>query len=116
MEAHVEGGGGGGGSAIPAYSCYTLSRAEAAPAQASPTGGGPSCASGSHSGTAADHATCVVVGLSLSNNGLRGALQEGLFIQLLHLQWVDFRGNELTGVLEECNEIYQQLYPHRITA
>ena len=24
--------------------------------------------------------------------------------------------DELAGVLEECNEIYQQLYPHRITA
>ena len=24
--------------------------------------------------------------------------------------------DELTGVLEECNEIYQQLYPHRVTA
>ena len=59
------------------------------------------CASGSSTGVAeTDRARCVVVGLELPSNGLRGPLPDGLCD--LNLQILDVRDNDISGRMPRC--------------
>ena len=58
------------------------------------------CASGSSTGTVADHARCVVVGIELPSNGLQGSLPTELCD--LNLQTFDVVDNGITGKLPPC--------------
>ena len=57
------------------------------------------CASGSITGTDADRARCVVVGLSLASNGLVSARIPRSLFNLPHLLALDLANNSLSGQL-----------------
>ena len=76
------------------------------------TQGSAACHSGSATGTAADHATCVVVKVMLPSNNLIGPLDaldpeasERALCGLAYLQHLDLSGNSRQRALEPCLRI-----------